>query len=205
MNVLSETQGARAKTGGDSFPCFCRRLCQPGFTLIEIIGVLAILAVLAAVLFPVMIRRIDLATKKQETANLVVMSNALALYTIRNSAVPTYQQWTNCVETWSEFPAPSAVANSRRYTRYYFTESAASPTANGVSTRPTHARALVVSTLGGASVVTSSLPDPRGGELGPEFEDLWNTRDGSLPPIAWLASGRVGDDLLIQRIDYAPL
>jgi type II secretory pathway pseudopilin PulG len=163
------------------------------------IGVLAILAVLAAVLFPVWVRRIDMATKKQESANLVVVSNALAFYTVRNGAVPAVSDWTNCVASSSMLPAASARANSRRYQRFYFTQSSTSSAVNGMTVRPTNARALVVSMLGGNALNPSTLPDDT------EFDVLWNTPDGSLPASGPLASGRAGDDLLIQRVDYAPL
>jgi prepilin-type N-terminal cleavage/methylation domain-containing protein len=178
-----------------------------GFSLIEVIGALAVIAVLAAILFPVMIRRIDLATRKQESTNLLVVSNALALHAVHNSAVPTVEEWTNSVAAWSPVSAPKAVANSRRYPRFYFTPASASAATNGVASRPTSARAVLVSMLGGDTLDTSTFSDPRGGALSDaEFDFLWNTPDASLPAGGMLASwnGR-GDDLLIQRIDYAPL
>ena len=178
-----------------------------GFSLLEMIGVLTIIAVIAAALFPVLVRRIDMATKKQESANLLVVSNALASYTLHNGAVPSVAQWTNSVAAWSAMPAASTVANARRYTRFYFTESLASPAANGVASRPTNQRAIVLSTLGGSAIDASSLPDPRGGALSPsEFEYLWATQDGSRPPGGMFSSLNVnGDDFLVQRIDYGPL
>jgi prepilin-type N-terminal cleavage/methylation domain-containing protein len=178
-----------------------------GFSLLELIGVLAIIAVLAAALFPVLIRRIDLATKKQETANLMVVSNALVSAALHGGGVPTVAQWTNSVATWSMMPASSTVANSRRYNRFYFTESLASSAANGVTYFPTNQRAVVVSTLGGDAIDPSTLPDPRGGALSAtEFEALWATRDGSRPASGMFSTLNVnGDDFLVQRVDYAPL
>src|SRR5436190_295511 len=47
------------------------------FSLIEMIGVLAVIAILAAVLVPNVIRRMDFATWQRETSDLKVMADGL--------------------------------------------------------------------------------------------------------------------------------
>src|SRR6266478_6379382 len=55
---------------------------RAAFTAIELIGVLAIISLVAAAIFPQVIRRIDRAAWQRETSDLSVMANGL-LQTIR--------------------------------------------------------------------------------------------------------------------------
>src|SRR6185436_16473724 len=59
-----------------------------GFTAIELIGVLAVLAMLAAAVVPNVIRKIDRATLERERADLSVMANGLVQSIKREKQVP---------------------------------------------------------------------------------------------------------------------
>ncbi len=59
------------------------------FTLIEMIGVLAIIALVAAAITPVVIRRDDLAALSKETADLSAISSALQLQILRTYTIPS--------------------------------------------------------------------------------------------------------------------
>src|ERR1035441_10588861 len=50
-----------------------------GFTLLELVGVLAVMAILAAVLVPVAVKRLDISAWSTETASLSAMADALKL------------------------------------------------------------------------------------------------------------------------------
>jgi type II secretory pathway pseudopilin PulG len=56
--------------------------------LIEMIGVLAIIAIVAAVLVPATIRQMDAAAKTREWTDLSAISNALTLHIVQNKSFP---------------------------------------------------------------------------------------------------------------------
>ena len=185
---------------------------QAGFSLLEITAVLAIIAVLAAMLLPRWIKRIDLAAREKEVATLNSMREALELEVQRTGTVPDSSTWAQAVARWSALPVSHASFNARNYSRVYFTETSPTPalataqTYSG-SARPENLRAIIVSLLGGEALNNSNCPGPTGGTLSPtDFEALWNTADGSRPTAGdWANWDGDADDFLIQRLNYAPL
>jgi prepilin-type N-terminal cleavage/methylation domain-containing protein len=180
---------------------------QRAFTLLEMIAVLAIVAVLAALLLPRLIKRIDLETHAQEKASLASIHDALKLEVVRNFTVPDESNWAQAATRWSSLPSSKVTVNSRRFNRIYYRQTSPNPAIPYVQTTneigsPANLRAMVVSTLGGGNG-----PSPAGGVLSDaDFNALWNTPDGERPTTGnWAAWAGTGDDFLIQRIDYAPL
>ena len=57
-----------------------RRARHQGFTLIEMIGVLAVLAILSALIAPNVIRQLNAATQDAETQNLQAIGHGVELY-----------------------------------------------------------------------------------------------------------------------------
>lgn len=186
---------------------------QGAFTLLEMVAVLAIISLLAVLLLPRMIKRIDVTAQAQEAANLAAIHEALKLEVLRNGTVPDENGWAQAAARWSSLPSSMVSVNSRRFNRIYYRPTSSNPPENvsvphlyaqstNGTTLPANLRALVVSTLGGANA-----PNPAGGALSDaDFNALWNTPDGARPTIsAWAGWSGAGDDFLIQRMDYAPL
>src|SRR6187402_2057425 len=67
-----------------------------GFTLIEMIGVLAIMAILAAVTVPPVIERIHLAKAAKEMRDLPVLAAALNRHILRTKTIPS-QDWAQVI------------------------------------------------------------------------------------------------------------
>jgi prepilin-type N-terminal cleavage/methylation domain-containing protein len=190
-----------------------------GFSLIEVVGVLAVIAALAAMLLPRWIKRIDAAARKTEVGNLVNISNALVSQVVRGFAgtnlfdATTWQQPTaNC----TMLPVSKVSANARRYTRLYFVQQSAYPAPGysqaaqgtaGLPNHPQNLRAMVVSVLGGDSLDGPNCPYPSGGALSDtEFNRLWNLTDRARPTGGgWDSLKCQGDDFLVQRANYLPL
>ena len=89
------------------------------FTLLEFIGVLAVIAILAAALVPVVIKRVDIAAVNTETANLNNLSHALVLQALHNYQIPDQTTWAAAVGNWLSLPAASITNNARNYNRAF--------------------------------------------------------------------------------------
>ncbi len=180
------------------------------FTLIEFLGVLAVIAILAGLLFPVVVRRVDIAAVNAEGANLDSLSNALVLQVFRSNSIPSEAAWFQAMGNWLSYPPASITNNARRYARAYLVDTngwlGANLPATGYYSQPatgtvisTSARILLVSSLSAALPVATGRPSMA------SFNNIWNTTPKTIPstwPTTW--RGR-GDDLLIQRINLQPL
>jgi len=70
---------------------------QSGFTLIEIIVVIVIISVLAAVIAPNILGRVDQAQRTAAKADIQSISKALALYKLDNYRYPTTSEGLNAL------------------------------------------------------------------------------------------------------------
>src|SRR2546428_8872166 len=69
------------------------------FSLIEFIGVLAVIAILAAVMVPALIRQMDKIAGEQESAALNSLSDALQQSILRNRYIPSERDWATNIST----------------------------------------------------------------------------------------------------------
>src|SRR6266576_1880633 len=79
---------------------YSQRRQRGGHTLIELVGVVLVLVILASVLVPVVLRRVDRAAWTKEVNDLGAISNAIALQIIRNAAVPNQANWAATTADW---------------------------------------------------------------------------------------------------------
>lgn len=181
------------------------RACS-AFSLLEMIGVLAVIAVLASAMLPAAIKRIDLHTRDEEVLKLGAISNALTQWVLRGKSVPDYSAWSNNAASYGPMAVSQVAANSRRFNRIYYAQGAPYvQTPAGLTLFPGNCRAVVVSVLGGHPL-NPGVNCPNPSTISPdEFQYLWGLADGTRPTTnGWAWNGK-GDDALIQRIDYAPL
>src|ERR1051325_2291135 len=68
-----------------------------GLTLIEIIGVLAVISILAAVAFPAIVRQVDRANATKESAQLTAMADALSRSVVRTKTLPAVNGMTTAI------------------------------------------------------------------------------------------------------------
>src|SRR5438309_7273336 len=83
------------------------------FSLIELIGVLAVIAILAAVLAPSLIRQMDRIAGEQESAALKSLSDALQQSVLRKRYIPGASDWATNIATELGVEVASVTANSR--------------------------------------------------------------------------------------------
>jgi prepilin-type N-terminal cleavage/methylation domain-containing protein len=179
-----------------------------GFTLIEFIGVLAIIAILAAVIAPVAIRRMDQTARDRDAAELAGMANALQKAILRTGQIPGSNTLVTFLAGELAVTSNKVALGVRGVPRRFlidpnfwitnglpFTQSAApngtGTNINGVDVPGQNLRVMFISSL------AMALPAPI------DFNTAWATADGAVP-MGWTWSGRA-EDLKIQRVDLTPL
>ena len=180
-----------------------------GFSLIEFIGVLAVIAVLAAALVPAVIKRVDFTAWSSETASLAAMADALKLYIVRSNAIPDQTQWSTAIGSQLGLSPNEITTTPRNYSRAFLIDTSGwlgtAPFSSGYWTQSpigttftSGARLMIVSTVAGPPLpVTSGKPGYAA------FTNIWNTplRASPWPTTTW--NGR-GEDL-VTRINLDPM
>jgi len=205
--------------------------CSPAgllsFSLIELIGVLAVIAILAGVLVPALIRQMDKIAGDQETASLKSFGDALQQSIMRKRYIPSTTDWSTNIATELGVDVSNVTTNSRRQRRFFLVDpdlrignnSSVLPynQANWASGSTNSSGVLVVPPLSPRVMILSSMsidsPLPAGITSGAppssaNFNGIWdwNDADTGFPNAPVFASwaGR-GDDLKIQRVNLSPL
>lgn len=177
--------------------------------MIETIGVLVIIALLAAVITGQVVTRIRIASRKAEAATLASMAQTLAQSVARTKSIPAE---ANLARFIADEMAVSAVRVARTTPagndRWFLVDPAArvgtnvssvlpyTQTALG-SRQPVSLRMMIVSSVGDAL--------PTGAGISNGFATIWNTPPNEMPtnfPSSW---ARNREDLNIQRMDLGTL
>src|ERR1043166_173912 len=170
------------------------------FTAIELIGVLSVLALLAAAIVPNVIRKTDLATMQRESSDLTVIANGLTRTILTDKQFPATNSLTTAIATYLNLSVNQVATNPRGFSRIFMVDpnlkinGAGLPyvqSNNGSSTAPTNARVLILSTI--AQPAVSTISD--------SFANIWNTPPGGKPS-TWTGKQ---DDLCIQRVELGVL
>jgi type II secretory pathway pseudopilin PulG len=188
---------------------------RAGFTLIEMIGILAILSILATIIISTTTRSLDFAAANAESTNLVNFATALQNSALRYRYLPgpTTAGGTNWVQMIATElgTSPSLVStNARNSRRVLLVDPGnslslpyAQPGTGTGSTVPPSVRLMILSTLGPA------FPTGLADGATTDFSTIWNTPDGTLPafsgsnplrPASWSGTG---NDLKVQRLDLS--
>jgi prepilin-type N-terminal cleavage/methylation domain-containing protein len=184
------------------------------FSLIEMIGVLAVIAILAAVLAPAFIRQMDKMAGDNESAVLKSLGDALQASILRSRAIPSHTNWAATVATELGVDVASIMNSPRRQERFFlidpnlsiknaglpYTQSTA-----GAGAAPLSPRVLILSTIGRAlpaSIVSGVVGSST------NFNAIWDWNDagGVVPATSFAWTGWPNsDDLKVQRVNLSPL
>ena len=185
------------------------RRSQLGITLVEIIGVLAIITILAALLVPAVLRQMQHAEQEAEARTMTAIAAALEEVVLGQKVLPGTSDWVAWVAPELDRPAQDLATSSSGCARrlVYHPSSAIQPgapartqTASGFQNlSPGFDRILVVSTLRNAFPGGLDLSSPA------TFEALWDTAPHQRPA-GWTAAALPDpDDLHIARLDLGKL
>ena len=182
---------------------------RSAFTLIETVGVLAIIAILAAVITGQIVTRIRIAARTAEAASLSAMGQTLHQSVARTKSIPAE---TNLARFIADEMAVSADRVSRttpsRNDRWFMVDPAARVGTNVTSVlpytqsalgsrQPVSLRMMIVSSVGDALPTRPSASNA--------FSIIWDTAPNQVPtnfPANW-ANNRL--DLNIQRMDLGTM
>lgn len=155
---------------------------QRGFTLMELIAVMAIMAILSAVLAPSLIDAIDDAYAAAETENIATLADDLERHIRITGTLPgrSLAEWSAAIAGTSSTPLADVQRNQRGYTRsvYFdpnFFVSGGSfngyVQTTGLAAAPFSPRFMLISSLRGNVGV---LPNDA-----VQFDDIWNRASGA--------------------------
>jgi type II secretory pathway pseudopilin PulG len=169
------------------------------FTLIEMIGVLAIMAILASVLVPNVLRSMDRAAIRAEAETLKALGEQTKQYLRANGTAPTAANWTTTIGTFADIAPIDIATNKRAMARVYLLEPTIAPA--------TAQRAMILSSMR----IGLALPTATNIATAAQFQRLWQTADNAVPSSAswggwnaWTAVANSGEYLLIERINLQP-
>ena len=192
-----------------------------GFSLIEMIGVISILAIIVSVVGPNLMRKVLDTTNTREGKNLEVLADGLKRYVQTAQTVPGGNSWlTNVASTLGLSDTEVRYADSANpvtSARVFFVDPAFSPSTgtdpvfslpSSGSTAPSSARIMIVSsTKRGLTlpVVSGKALNTAGNRAA--FDNVWNWTLNPFTkapptgwPVAWLGNG---EHLHVQRINLA--
>ncbi len=192
---------------------------EVAFSLIELIGVLTVIAILAAVLVPVLIRQMDKMAGDQESASLKSIGDALQQSIMRNRYIPSDSDWATNIAIELGVNISNVKTNGRKQPRFFlidpglqvgvnggqlpYLQTVAGSVVNsgGSVTSPISPRVLILSSIGQRLTnMQNGIP-----AVPSDFTNIWDAPDGTLPLASSLAGLTRPDDLKVQRVNLSTL
>ncbi len=191
-----------------------RGAARDGFTVLELLAVLAVLVLLAAAAIPLLLRLLDQQTRETEQVALRSLADGFQKYVFRTRTIPSDTNFASTVGPEIGWKTAEAQYNSRGATRVILIDPAlhigqytnGSPATGGLlpytqgvagSKAPLSPRLIIVSSLGVAlpSTIVSGIPSNT------TFTNIWATAPNTKPSL-WTWTGNP-DDLRIERINMS--
>lgn len=184
-----------------------------GFTAIELLGVLTIIALLSAMALVSAQQQVKLATRKAEVQSLDSLADALTNRVKASLSIPSPADWQPYLAERLAISVADASANRMGNTRVVLADPTMDLGAPGAATslpyqqsvigsrKPKNVRFVIVSSLTDpvpGSIITNAFPTTT-------FNNLWNSTEGAKPtgwPTTWKGDA---EDIQIRRVDLTGL
>jgi prepilin-type N-terminal cleavage/methylation domain-containing protein len=198
------------------------RWCEQGFTLLELIGVLAVIAILAAVITPNVIKQIQTSRQDAEEEALSLLADGLKNFVLENRIIPLSGYgsgtWSANIASQTDLPEKKVYQNDLNCSRRYWFDP--STNLNGLSTGSASYNQNTVSAANLSSYTTGSTAappvNPRAmiiSDMTPgctnningvsntsaNFTAVWNQANSATDPLV------EGKTLKIERINFSQL
>ncbi len=181
-----------------------------GFSLIEVIAVLAISALLASATLPALLRQADYVAEVSENANLQSLAKAFQDGVSRQRYVPGQANWADFIATNAGWDVGTVLTNPANNPRAFLIDPLLNiggiPAANlpyvqpasGSPTLPINPRFIILSSLSSALPFTNTISTN-------DFNALWTNPDNTVPTnsASWASWQGQGSDLRIARINLS--
>src|SRR5438034_7361415 len=134
------------------------RKSQSAFSLIEMIGVLAVIAILLTIIAPSFVRQMDKTAGDQESTALKSFGDALQQSILRNRYIPSDADWASAIATETGVDIASVTNTPRRQPRFFLIDpnlsiagAAGLPytqSSTGSVSQPVSPRVMILSSIG---------------------------------------------------------
>ena len=191
-----------------------------GFTLIELVGILAVIVILATVIVSTTVKQLDIVAGDLESASLSKYAVALQSNIQRNRYVPGGTEMAQRIATELGIDLKDVTTNPRANLRLFLVDpgfqigpAQVHPPfqqtntgcgfvgTNGYAAPPIKPRLMILSNMGAVDWPTNVI-----GMNDSDFDILWNTADGSLPTGGpWAGWQGQAADVRVQRINLSLL
>lgn len=186
------------------------RHTRAGFTLIEFIGVLAILAIVASLVATSLVGRLKRATRESDSTSVATMTDALRTRILRTQFIPAPADIPQAIADELSLPLSKVQSSLAGFERVFLVDPAlqiGSPT-SGVRTlpfqqtvrgsvQPVSPRFMFISSLASAIPVSGPASSAT-------FTSLWSNTSGTIPT-GWTTWKGESEDLRFGRLDFRSL
>lgn len=180
------------------------------FTIIEMIGVIAVMAILAVAIAPLLVTQLDNAARLSEDNALGMLAKAIQTQAYRQHYLPGATTFGSTIANEVGWPIENVTTNVRYNPRIFLVDGAMSVGPSGATTNlpyqqgmsasqfPTSPRVMILSSLG-VPLPTNIVS---GVMAAATFSNLWATLPNTVPS-GWTWNGNA-QDLRIQRVNFLP-
>jgi len=180
-----------------------------GLTLIELIGVMAIIALVAGAVIVSIIRRVDHAAWTREKADLQAMADSYLQCILRNKTITNVAGMPAAIAKEMSLANNAITTTPRGWARAFLVDRNLringavlpySQTTAGSSVRPVSPRAIIVSSMSGNLPISTSdnVNDA-------DFQAIWDTPERAKPPTPSWSTWPNGEDVVIKKLNFEPL
>jgi hypothetical protein len=182
---------------------------RAGFSVIELVGVLAIMAILAVALIPALMKGYDRAARENESRSLESMGTGLRGHIVRFQNIPNHTNYAPVLATELGWQVSDVLTNARGMRRVFLIDPWITNTLQVPYTQSSigltnpitpFVRVIFLSSVGAplpGSLVSGIASSPT------VFSNIWNAAELAVPT-GWTWKGN-GEDLRMCRVDLDSL